>query len=106
MARPGKPSEGGLRVSVRVTPKGGRNTVAGASRDEAGQCRLAVKVSAPPADGAANAAVVALIAKAFQVARSRVSIVRGDTAREKLLLIEGDTEALLARFAELERSTS
>lgn len=106
MARSPGAAEGGLRVSVRVTPKGGRDTVTAASRDEAGQCRLAVKVSAPPADGAANAAVVALIAKTFQVARSRVSILRGDTAREKLLLIEGDTDALAARFAELERSTS
>ncbi|MCH8684091.1 DUF167 family protein [Pedomonas mirosovicensis] len=99
-------SEAGLRVSVRVTPKGGRDAITGASRDEAGQCRLTLKVSAPPAEGAANAAVVALIAKTFQVSKSRVSMLRGDTAREKLLLIEGDMKALEDRFAELERSSS
>lgn len=95
-----------MRVSVRVTPKAGRDMVADASRDEAGQYRLMVKVAAPPADGAANAAVVAVVAKAFGVAKSYVRILRGDTAREKLLLIEGDAETLSARFAELERNSS
>lgn len=106
MARPAQKAEGGLRVSARVTPKAGRDMVADASRDEAGQYRLMVKVAAPPADGAANAAVVAVVAKAFGVAKSYVRILRGDTAREKLLLIEGDAETLSARFAELERNSS
>ena len=106
MARPAQKAEGGLRVSVRVTPRAGRDALAGASRDEAGQYRLLVKVAAPPADGAANTAVVAVVAKAFGVAKSYVRILRGETAREKLLLIEGDTEKLEARFAELERIPS
>jgi len=106
MARPVRTAEGGLRVAVRVTPKAGRDGVAGASREEAGQYRLLVKVSAPPAEGAANAAVVAVVAKAFGVAKSCVRILRGDTAREKLLLIGGDAELLSARFAELERNSS
>lgn len=106
MTRASQKAEGGLRVSVRVTPKAGRDTVAAASRDDAGQYRLMVKVSAPPAEGAANAAVVAVVAKAFGVAKSYVRILRGDAAREKLLLIEGDADTLSARFAELERNSS
>lgn len=106
MARPAQKADGGIRVSVRVTPKAGRDAVAGASRDDAGQYRLLVKVSAPPADGAANAAVTAVVAKAFGVAKSYVRILRGDTGREKLLLIEGDAEMLEARFAELERNSA
>lgn len=105
MASPARKADGGLRVSVRVTPKSGRDQIAGASRDEAGY-RLLVKVTAPPADGEANAAVVAVVARAFGVAKSCVTILRGDTGREKLLLIEGDADRLSARFAELERKSS
>ncbi len=48
-----------------------------------------MRVSSPPADGAANAAVVALIAKALKVPKSAVRIAAGDTARVKRLEIDG-----------------
>src|SRR5690606_5404845 len=110
MARParkaGQKTEGGLRVSVRVTPRGGRDAIVSASKDEAGQFRLLVKVAAPPADGAANTAVVAMVAKAFGVAKSYVRILRGETALERLICIEGDATAQEDRLAELERTPS
>lgn len=58
---------------------------------------LKVRVSAAPADGAANAAVTTLIAKALNVPRSAVRIAAGGTARLKRLEIDGATEADLAR---------
>lgn len=98
-----QPDEG-LRVAVRVTPRAGRNAIVGAGPDESGRNRLLVKVAAAPADGAANEAVVMLIADAFQVPRSHVSMIRGDTAREKLLIVRGNTAALEARLAQIQRS--
>ncbi len=58
---------------------------------------LKVRVSAAPSDGAANAAVVALIAKALNVPRSAVRIAAGETSRLKRLEVEGATAADLAQ---------
>jgi uncharacterized protein (TIGR00251 family) len=57
--------------------------------------RLRVSVTAPPADGKANAAVVATIAEALGVHRSAVEIVRGATGRRKTVRIRGATRATL-----------
>ncbi|MGA0606128.1 DUF167 domain-containing protein [Phenylobacterium sp. VNQ135] len=86
-----------MRLTVRVTPKGGRDAVDGWTCDEAGRPVLKVRVSAAPADGQANAAVVALIAKALGVPRSAVRIASGETARVKRLEIEQAAEADLVR---------
>lgn len=48
-----------------------------------------VYVTAPPADGEANAAVIAVLAKALGIAKSKLSIVRGDASRDKSIAIEG-----------------
>ena len=78
-----------MKLSVRVTPKGGRDAVDGWALDEAGRALLKVRVSAAASDGAANAAVIALIAKALQRPRSSVRIAAGETARVKRLEIDG-----------------
>ena len=75
-------SEAGL-LSVRVTPK------AAASRIAAEGGKVRAWVTAPPDKGKANKAVVELVAKALGVPKSAVAIVRGETAREKMLRIAG-----------------
>lgn len=50
---------------------------------------LVARVSAPPVEGKANAAVCELIAKAYGVPKSRVTVVRGQTARDKVVRITG-----------------
>ena len=76
-------SKSGEMVEVRVQPRARRNEVA----EQAG-AGLRVRVTATPADGEANRAVIALLAKAFGVAPSRVTLVRGATSRDKLFRIE------------------
>ena len=78
-----------LELDVRVIPRASRDGLAG-MRDG----RLLVRVSAPPLDGRANAAVCALLAKAAGVPKSAVSVVRGETSRDKRLRIEGDAAAV------------
>jgi uncharacterized protein YggU (UPF0235/DUF167 family) len=85
------------RLAVRVTPKGGRDAVDGWSVDEAGRPVLKVRVSAAASDGAANAAVTVLIAKALKVPKSAVRIASGETSRVKRLEIDGADEAVFAR---------
>jgi len=82
------------RVTVRVTPRGGRDAIDG-WRDTV----LAVRVAAAPADGAANQAVVRLVAKAARVPASRVRLVSGARGRMKTLEVEGlSTEELRSRL--------
>lgn len=68
----------GAEIAVRVTPKASRERIA----VEAGTIRVYVTVV--PEDGKANAAVVKLLAKALGVAKSRLTLVRGATARDKV----------------------
>lgn len=81
------------RLTVRVTPKGGRDAVDGWSLDEAGRPVLKVRVSVAASEGAANAAVIALIAKALKVPKSAIRIAAGETSRVKRLEIDRVTDA-------------
>lgn len=80
-----------LTFGVRVTPRAGRDEVAGVGRDG----ELLVKVRAVPADGAANVALLRTIAAAAGIAPSRLQLVRGTTSRTKIVSIDGVTEAEL-----------
>jgi uncharacterized protein (TIGR00251 family) len=76
----------GVRLLLRVTPKAGRNEIAGV-RDG----RLLVKVTSAPEDGKANAAVIKLLSKAWRVPASAFEITSGATARDKTLTIRDVT---------------
>jgi uncharacterized protein (TIGR00251 family) len=84
----------GLRLTVRLTPRGGRDALGGVRRDQAGRAQLLARVSAPPVEGAANAALVKLVAKTLGVPKSAVTLASGQTARIKTLEIAGDPSAL------------
>jgi uncharacterized protein len=81
------------RLTVRVTPKGGRDAVDGWTTDDAGRPILKLRVTAAASEGAANAAVTILIAKALKVPKSAVRIAAGETSRIKRLEIAGATAA-------------
>ena len=69
-----------------------------ARRDEIGgerDGRLVIRVTSPPVEGAANAAVCRLIARRAGVPKGRVSILRGGTSRDKVVRVEGVTDAQL-----------
>jgi uncharacterized protein (TIGR00251 family) len=75
---------GGVRLRVRVKPRSSRDGLAGEQ-----QGALVVRLQAPPVEGAANEALVRVLARALGTPRSGVRIVRGDTARLKLVEIAG-----------------
>ena len=85
------------RLTVRLTPRGGRDAVDGWTRDADGAPCLKVRVSSPPVEGAANEALERLVASVLKVPRSAVQIVAGHQARVKRLAIVGVDEADLAR---------
>lgn len=85
-----------MRIAVHVTPKSGRDEVAGWRGGE-----LSLKVTAPPESGKANAAACALVAHVLGVPKSAVRVARGETSRHKQLEVEGVEEAeLRAAFGE------
>ncbi len=87
----------GLVVRVRLTPKAARDAVEGTEATVDGPA-LKARVRAVPEDGAANAAVMRLVAEWLGVPKSRVSLAGGAKSRVKSLLIMGDAE-ILARQA-------
>ena len=93
--------EGGVRLAVRLTPRAGSDALGGVREARPGQPCLLARVTAPPAAGAANAALVGLLAKTLGVPKSAVTLVGGQTARLKTLEIAGDPAALEAALARL-----
>lgn len=86
-----------MRLAVRLTPRGGRDRIEGWGEDEIGRRYLKVRVSAPPVEGEANAALGALLAKALKIPRSRVRVAAGQTARLKQVELEGIEAQDIAR---------
>ena len=76
----------GIALTVRVIPRAARSEIAG-TRDAA----LLVRLNAPPVDGAANAELVNVIAKALDVPKRAVTIASGETSRRKTLRVSGIT---------------
>jgi uncharacterized protein len=91
----------GLRLHLRVTPNSGTDRIEGVEQRDDGNAVLRLRVAAVPDKGKANAAVVAVLAKALGVPKSAIALVAGDTARQKTLEIAGDGAALAARLAGL-----
>ena len=71
-------------IDVRVVPRAGRSGVAGV-RDGA----LLVRLAAAPVDGAANAELIEILAKALDLPRRRIEIVSGDRSRSKRVRVIG-----------------
>jgi uncharacterized protein YggU (UPF0235/DUF167 family) len=90
----------GLRVAIKVTPKAARAAIGDVGADADGNAFLRVAVTAAPERGKANAAVIKLLARAWRLAPSALSITGGATARRKTLHVAGDTPVLLKHLNE------
>lgn len=78
---------------MRVTPRGGADRIDAVETDEAGRPLIKVQVRAAPADGQANTAVLATLARALGRPKSTLTLVAGQTARIKTVEIDGLDEA-------------
>ena len=93
--------EGGLELALRLTPKGGRDSIDGIKEDPSGKPVLAIRVSAPPIDGAANKALLKFLAKTSGIPKSRIRFISGETSRTKRLMFEGDGAEIALRLKTL-----
>ncbi len=92
-------AEGGVRLAVRLTPRADRNRLDGITQSADGHPALAVRLAAPPVEGAANAALIAFVATALKMRKADISIRSGVTARVKMLFLAGDPPTLMGRLA-------
>ena len=89
---------GCVRFAVHVQPRASRSEIVGLQGDA-----LKVRLAAPPVDGAANVALVELLAKALGVPRRSVRIVAGVTARGKIVEVGGVNVENIRRLARTSR---
>ncbi len=80
------------RIEVRLRPRGRRDELLGFREGV-----LRARVTAPPVDGRANKALCRLIAKQIGIAPSKLTVVRGAKSRDKVVMVDGISDAELER---------
>ncbi|MDH5764052.1 MAG: DUF167 domain-containing protein [Nitrospinota bacterium] len=87
----------GIQFSAAIQPRASRNQILGIHNNS-----LKIKLTSPPVDGAANQACIKFLAKAFGISPSRVSIVKGETSRNKTIQFEAmDQQTFMNTLASL-----
>ena len=100
-ARPWAACADGLIVTVRVTPRGGRDQIDGVELLADGRCVLKARVRAAATEGEANEALTRLMARAAGVAPRAVRLTGGATSRIKRLHIGGDVGPIAAALTRM-----
>jgi len=85
--------DGRLVFRVQVAPRSSRSEIVGEHNSA-----LRVRLAAPPVDGAANDELIRVLARAFKVSRSAVTILSGHTGRLKQVSVEGVSESALEKL--------
>lgn len=101
MSLPYKLFDDHIRLAIRLTPNGGRDSVEGVELNGNGDAHLKVRVSDVPEKGKANKALIAVLAKRIGIAKSAIKLISGDTARQKILRIDGDPEDLKEKITSM-----
>jgi uncharacterized protein (TIGR00251 family) len=94
-------SNGRLTLRVRVSPRASREAIERVVWGADGRAALQVRLKAPPVEGAANEALVALLARTLKLRKADVRIVSGETARLKSVELAGDPAAIADALAAL-----
>ena len=97
--KPWRATEDGVLLSVRLTPRASRDGVDGIAADADGKPILKIRLTAPPVDGEANAALIAFLAKTLSLKKADIAIRSGQTSRTKMILLSGDSANLTAKLA-------
>ena len=78
----------GVQIAVRAIPRAGRSGIAGTRGDA-----LLVRLAAAPVDGAANEELLSVLAGALGIPKRQLSVIAGERARDKRVLVEGGSVA-------------
>ena len=100
-ARPWTATPDGVVLTVRLTPRGGRDSIDGIEQLADGRSVVKARVRAAASEGEANAALVRLLARVLGVAPRDVVLTAGATARIKRLAVAGAGPALAAALEKI-----
>ena len=95
-----------LVVTVRLTPKAGRDSIDGITHLSDGRGVLKARVSAAPSDGEANGALTRLLAQTLRIAPRDIALVGGATSRVKRMLIKGDVRTIEAALEQIREASA
>lgn len=98
--------DGGIDLFVRLTPKASADQFGGMETTADGRAHVVARVRAVPEKGAANAALEKLVAERFGVARSKVSVIAGQTSRLKTVRIEAEPSSVASFLDALSKPLS
>ncbi len=87
-----KETKDGIIFTLRISPNASKNEII---KDDNG---IKVKITAQPIDGKANKALIEFLSKQFKIPKSYFKIVRGETVKEKTLLIKNTNQDYLLQF--------
>lgn len=82
-----KQTADGLLINIRLTPKAAKNAITGWTTGADGQPLLKASVTAVPEKGKANAALITLLARSWKLPKGSLILIRGETDRNKVLLL-------------------
>ena len=77
-------TKNGIVLTIRVVPRASKNEIAGELGDA-----LKIRLQAPPVEGKANKALIQFLADTLDISRSQITILSGDTGRNKRILLTG-----------------
>jgi uncharacterized protein (TIGR00251 family) len=86
------------QIAIKVTPRSAKPGIGGWREGADGREELEIRVAEAPADGAANAAIEKLVAKALGLSRSEVTIISGHSSRHKRVGVPFDLDEVRRRF--------
>jgi len=89
-----QPAMDGVELYVYCAPGAAKEKIGDVVDDGQGQMELKIYVTAPPEDGKANKAIVKLLSKQWDIAKSKIQILRGESSRHKKILLIGDVGQL------------
>jgi uncharacterized protein len=101
--RPWRDDGRALHLALKVIPNAKADTAGGVVQDADGRPCLVLRLTAPPVEGKANAAVIAFLAKALGCPRAALTITSGETSRQKRVTWSdppADAEARLRQLAD------
>jgi uncharacterized protein (TIGR00251 family) len=81
-----------------LTPRAARNEITGVVQDSDGRAALQVRLTAPPVESAANKALIAFLAEQLGIRKADIAIRSGESSRQKILHLTGNSERLIAKL--------
>ncbi len=90
-----KETKDGLTIQIKISPNASKNEII---KDEAG---IKIKLTAQPVEGKANKALIEFLSKQFKIAKTSIIILKGETSKDKTLLIKVSDDDKIALLKEV-----